>query len=151
MPLYSPITLTGNPRAERRILSGKEEDTRNVLEEWCLESELGRATECAGQRDCRSSCRGAGLGVIRGACIEGVGGCSEIQGLYREPKPWAGGESPFSYAPLRLKSQVRIGKELPDQTACGQLLSPPQRPQVRVQVLQWWPGAGHACPCCLSV
>lgn len=87
MPLYSPITLTGNPRAERRVLSGKEEDTGNVLEGCCLELELGRATECVGQRSCRSSCPGAGLDMIRGAFIKGAGGYSGIQGLYREPKP----------------------------------------------------------------
>lgn len=43
--LYPPVTVPGDPRAERRILSGKGEDTRNVFEGWCLESELGRARE----------------------------------------------------------------------------------------------------------
>lgn len=40
---YPPITVTGDPKAECRIPSGKEEDTRNILEGWCQESELGKA------------------------------------------------------------------------------------------------------------
>lgn len=63
--LYPPVTVPGDPKAERRILSGKGENTRNVRG-WCLESELGRASECAGQRGCRSFTR-AGLDMLRGA------------------------------------------------------------------------------------
>lgn len=50
MPLYPPVTVPGEHRAEHRVLSGKGEGTRNIFEGSCLESELGRATEYAGQR-----------------------------------------------------------------------------------------------------
>lgn len=59
------------------------------MEGCCLESELGRATECVGQRSCRSSCPGAGLDMIRGTFIEGAGGV-DIQGS----KDFIGSPSP---------------------------------------------------------